>query len=521
MLQRLRLLHVFIAIIMAFWLAFLTLAGLSWWGMSRGAASLHEVHDVRLQRQEQLLTLARLSTANRMEVLLMFQHDPGGSLHGVHDHPVDLHFTQYAKRREANDAAWQAARAGTLDAQEQKLFATVEAARTAWQAEVAKALEAVRQNRFNPAVMAGYLQAGRREGEAFIQTLVAAAEYQRAAAASAAEAADALHRRTGWVFGLLALGLGVPGTLATLAAVRRMRTGFAAADACTRAIAEGDLSQRVVADGDDEIGTLLRHMQTMQQNLARVITQVRQAADSIETAASEVAAGNTDLSHRTEQTASNLQQTASSAEQLGATVRQNADNAQQANTLAAGASDVAGRGGDVVAQMVETMREVDVSAKRIADIIGTIDGIAFQTNILALNAAVEAARAGESGRGFAVVASEVRALAQRSADAAREIKSLIQASVERVGAGTQQADQAGQTMNEVVAAIRRVSEIVAEISHASQEQSAGVAMVGEAVGRMDEATQQNAALVEQSAAAADSLRAQARQLVQAVGAFKV
>ena len=286
-------------------------------------------------------------------------------------------------------------------------------------------------------------------------------------------------------------------------------------------VADGDLSVRIDANGKDEVAQLLAALGRMSQKLADIVSQVRRSSDSIATGSSEIATGNADLSQRTEQQASALQTTASSMEQLNATVRQNADNALQANQLSKGASAVAVKGGEVVGEVVTTMKSINDSSRKIADIIGVIDGIAFQTNILALNAAVEAARAGEQGRGFAVVASEVRSLAGRSADAAREIKTLIAASVERVEQGTALVDRAGSTMTEVVSAIQRVTDIMGEISAASTEQSAGVAQVGQAVERMDQTTQQNAALVEQSAAAADSLNQQARQLVSAVAVFKL
>jgi methyl-accepting chemotaxis protein len=289
-------------------------------------------------------------------------------------------------------------------------------------------------------------------------------------------------------------------------------------DAAQR-IAKGDLGS-VRGASSAASGSVLASMGEMQSHLVGLIGQVRSSADSIATASAEIAQGNNDLSGRTEQQASALQQTAASMEQLGATVKQNADNAKQANQLAQGASVVAVKGGDVVGQVVNTMKGINDSSKKIADIISVIDGIAFQTNILALNAAVEAARAGEQGRGFAVVASEVRNLAGRSAEAAKEIKSLINTSVERVEQGTALVDQAGATMTEVVSSIKRVTDIMGEISAASTEQSAGVAQVGEAVTQMDQATQQNAALVEQSAAAAESMKVQARQLVQAVSAFR-
>ncbi len=286
-------------------------------------------------------------------------------------------------------------------------------------------------------------------------------------------------------------------------------------------VAEGDLTVELVAQGKDETAQLVAALCHMKDKLTHIVGGVRQNAEGVATASSQIAQGNLDLSQRTEEQAAALQETAASMEQLGATVKQNAANARQANQLAQGASTVAVQGGEVVGRFVETMKGINDSSKKIADIISVIDSIAFQTNILALNAAVEAARAGEQGRGFAVVATEVRSLAQRSAAAAKEIKSLITTSVERVGQGTVLVDQAGTTMKEVVSSIRRVTDIMGEISAASSEQSTGVAQIGEAVGQMDQVTQQNAALVEESAAAAESLKAQALQLVQAVSVFKL
>ncbi|MGE8397196.1 MAG: methyl-accepting chemotaxis protein [Comamonas sp.] len=340
---------------------------------------------------------------------------------------------------------------------------------------------------------------------------------------SAAEVATAER-----VYNTALIVLAVSGALAVLIAIaaaiwiirsiqRPLRSAVDVADK----VSEGDLTGEIQVHSKDELGMLLAALQRMQASLVQTVQTVRTGAEGVASASSQIAMGNTDLSSRTEEQASALEQTAASMEQLGSTVRQNADNARQANQLALSASTVAMQGGEVVGQVVDTMRGINESSRKISDIIGVIDSIAFQTNILALNAAVEAARAGEQGRGFAVVAGEVRSLAQRSAEAAKEIKSLISDSVERVELGSQLVDKAGTTMTEVVTSIRRVTDIVGEISAASSEQSQGVAQVGEAVTQMDQTTQQNAALVEESAAAADSLRKQAQDLVDAVSVFRL
>jgi methyl-accepting chemotaxis protein len=286
-----------------------------------------------------------------------------------------------------------------------------------------------------------------------------------------------------------------------------------------RAVAGGDLTSRIDVTTKDEIGQLMQGLKDMNDSLVRIVGQVRSGTDTIATASSQIASGNLDLSSRTEQQASSLEETASSMEELTSTVKQNADNARQANQLAATASDVAAKGGAVVAKVVDTMGSINASAKKIVDIISVIDGIAFQTNILALNAAVEAARAGEQGRGFAVVATEVRSLAQRSAAAAKEIKSLIGDSVEKVAVGSKLVAQAGSTMDEVVASVKRVTDIMGEITAASNEQSAGIEQVNQAIAQMDQVTQQNAALVEEAAAAAESMQDQAAELANVVSIF--
>ncbi|MAM89021.1 MAG: methyl-accepting chemotaxis protein [unclassified Hahellaceae] len=299
--------------------------------------------------------------------------------------------------------------------------------------------------------------------------------------------------------------------------VRPLRRAVSVAES----VAAGDLTQDVQVVSKDETGQLLLALKTMNASLVDIVSNIRNGVETIGSASGQIATGNADLSQRTEEQASNLEETAASMEELTSTVRQNADNAKQANVLAQGASDVAVKGGQVVSQVVDTMATINESSKKIVDIISVIDGIAFQTNILALNAAVEAARAGEQGRGFAVVAGEVRSLAQRSAGAAKEIKALIGASVENVSSGTRLVDQAGTTMQEIVSSIRRVTDIIGEITAASLEQSSGIEQVNQAVTQMDQVTQQNAALVEEAAAAAESLQDQAVELEQTVAVFRL
>ncbi len=311
------------------------------------------------------------------------------------------------------------------------------------------------------------------------------------------------------------------GMLLAWAITRSIARPIDEAVAVAECVAQGDLASRIEVRSSDQTGRLMAALKTMNESLVGIVHTVRSSSDSIATGSAQIASGNADLRQRTEEEAGALQRTAAAMEALGTQVRLNADSARQANQLAMGASSVAVQGGATVAQVVDTMRGINDSSRKIVDIIGVIDGIAFQTNILALNAAVEAARAGEQGRGFAVVAAEVRNLAQRSAEAAKEIKGLITASVERVEQGSALVDQAGTTMEEVVNSIRRVTDIMGEISSASAAQSQDVSQVGEAVGQMDQVTRQNAALVEESAAAAQSLNEQARQLVSAVAVFKL
>jgi methyl-accepting chemotaxis protein len=320
---------------------------------------------------------------------------------------------------------------------------------------------------------------------------------------------------------LLLAAIGIALTAIVLLVVRNVSRSMRQAIDAADAVARGDLTHAIDIKGDDEIAQLLSSLSAMQRNLSEIVNEVRSGTDTIATASAEIASGNLDLSSRTEEQAGSLEETASTMEELTSAVRQNAENARQANMLATSASEVAVRGGSVVGEVVGTMISINASSRKIVDIIGVIDGIAFQTNILALNAAVEAARAGEQGRGFAVVASEVRNLAHRSAAAAKEIKTLIDDSVNKVDAGSKLVDQAGVTMDEIVQSITRVTNIMTEIASASVQQTAGIEQVNAAISQMDTVTQQNAALVEEAAAAAGSLQDQASTLAGVVSIFKL
>ena len=371
-----------------------------------------------------------------------------------------------------------------------------------------EAIALVKQS-YNPAVAA------------YLQSLRDFVDLQQKYAAQRQSEVGADRMRTvqlaGAMVALVLMGIG----LGAYFLIRSIEQPLAEAQTLAQRIAAGDLSQSEAVTRGDEFGDLLRALYAMSEALGRMVHQVRQSTDSIAIASAEIATGNHDLSARTEQTSSNLQETAAAMEEFTSTIQQSAGSAQQASSLAANATGVARRGGEVVTQVVSTMDDINHSSKKIADIIGVIDGIAFQTNILALNAAVEAARAGEQGRGFAVVASEVRSLAQRSAEAAKEIKQLITASVEKVEAGSRLVSDAGATMTDIVQSVQRVTDMIGEITAASSEQSAGVQQVNQAIGNLDQMTQQNAALVEESAAAAQSLREQADHLAQVVSRFKV
>ena len=509
------------AVVVVYWVVLLAVMGTGFWGMKQAKDSLENVHDQRMAPVEALAVMNRSYLDNRLQVLLAFQHDPGSPLASIHGHPVTLHFDALSAVKSVNDAASKVVQDRTVDAEEKALIDDMVTKRKAWQVKRDEVLKAIKANDFSPATMNYFLVAGRTEGDAFEKSMHVLREFQMKKSDEETAAAEARHVNSEILFAaVLLLGAG-PMTILMLMTLGRMSRGFKEADETATAIADGNLTRRIQSDGADEITHLLNQMSTMQGNLRQLIAKVISGADSIASASSEVASGTLDLSGRTEQQASSLQETAAATEELNSTVRLNAENAAQANRMAEEASGVAVKGGDVVAQVVHTMDEINTSSRKIVDIIAVIDGIAFQTNILALNAAVEAARAGEQGRGFAVVASEVRNLAQRSSTAAKEIKTLIDDSVNKVSSGTQQVDEAGTTMREIVASIERVTALMREISSSSSEQSEGISQINQAVALMDGVTQQNAALVEEASAASASLQEQARQLSQVVSAFKL
>jgi methyl-accepting chemotaxis protein len=346
-------------------------------------------------------------------------------------------------------------------------------------------------------------------------------ELNASGASASSDAAAVSYRRVLWI-NLVSIGLAVlSGIGLGIVMTRSITRPIQQAVELAGAVAEGDLTSRIEVQGKDEAAQLLRSLSRMNDSLTRIVGQVRNSSDSIATGSAQIATGNQDLSQRTEEQASNLQQTAASMEQISGTVRNNSETAITASKMATQACASAVKGGQVVGTVVATMQDIAASSKKIADIIGVIDGIAFQTNILALNAAVEAARAGEQGRGFAVVAGEVRTLASRSAEAAKEIKSLIGASVDKVELGARQVNEAGASMDDIVSEVQRVTQLISEISSATAEQATGISQVGDAVNQLDQVTQQNAALVEESAAAADSLRQQAASLAEVVSVFKL
>jgi len=521
MFSNIRITQRFVAVIVIYSMAFAAVIGISLWGLISARDSLKEVHEGAMKPALLAGESIDKIVQNRLQILLAFQHAPDSALASIHTHPTSMHIDAIVANRAEANKLFKEMEASVSADQEKAVFELTKSARAPWRDKLDQVVKAIQANDFSPATMAFFLKAGQVEGEAAVKALIAYRDYQAKQADDAYQAANANYNNALIVFALAVLLGGLPAVIMTYLLLAHLRGGFKLADETATAIASGDLSQAVPHAGNDEIGHLLSQMDIMRSNLHRVISQVRNGSDAIASAASEVATGTLDLSNRTESQASSLEQTAAASEELASTVQNNAESASQANQLATSASDVASRGGAVVSQVVHTMEAINTSSRKIVDIISVIDGIAFQTNILALNAAVEAARAGEQGRGFAVVASEVRSLAGRSAEAAREIKTLITDSVDKVGLGTKQVAQAGATMQEIVTGIQQVADIVAEIANASREQSTGIAQINQAVTQLDSVTQQNAALVEETSAASSALQEQARELAKRAASFKL
>ena len=516
-----RITHRFIAVLAAFVVSVLVIAGIGLAGMSSASKSLKALHDESMARSQLASESVEQTLNNRMQVLLSFQHDPNGELASIHDHPVTEHLEAIAANQARANAIHKQLAEGNLSAQERSLLTAVEAARAAWRPKLAAAIESIRNNDYSATTMAAFLAATRVEGVQVLKTAEALRSYQIEQAHLHYQAAEARYTQALWIFAAALLLLVVPSVLLALALLTRLKGGFMTASTALKQIADSDLSHPVPHSGTDEIGCMLQHMEGMRSNLSHAVANVKTGAGAIASASAQVAAGTLDLSSRTEQQASALEETAAATEELSSTVQQNADNAVQANELAGEARRMAQNGGDIVGQMVSTMAEINQSAKKIVDIISVIDGIAFQTNILALNAAVEAARAGEQGRGFAVVAGAVRSLAGRSAEAAREVQALITDAVNKAEMGNAQAAQAGTSMQEIVSGIQRVAGIVDEIALASREQASGLAQINQAVSHLDGGTQQNAALVERSSAAAAALQQQAHHLAEVADTFRL
>ena len=519
--NNLRITHRFLLVLCTFSLSILAIAGIGVWGMSSARDSLKTMHDETMTRALLADRSIEQTTENRMEVLLAFQHDPNGPLVAIHQHPASLHLENIRKNQAAANDLHKTMAQGMTVPQERALYEAAMAARKPWREQLEKAINAITANDYSATTMAAFLAAGRTEGVAVTQSMQALRDYQVQQANSAYKAAQERYELALWVFAAAALLLVLPSLLLAMVLLGRLKSGFATANQSAAYIAASDLTHRLQDASRDEIGSMLGEMESMRSNLTQTVGRIKDGTGAIALASQQVAAGSLDLSARTEQQASALEQTASATEQLSGTVQQNADSAQRASQLAASATSVAQQGNTVVGQVVQTMDAINLSANKIVDIISVIDGIAFQTNILALNAAVEAARAGEQGRGFAVVAGEVRSLAGRSAEAAREVQTLITESVSKAKAGNAQAAQAGEAMQQIMQEIQRVASIVEEIALASREQAAGLTQINQAVSHLDGVTQQNAALVEQTSAAASALQQQARDLAALADTFKL
>jgi len=513
--------YVIAAVIGLLILAVITVGALGYHATQRAVDLLENLALTTANQQIGMSDLKMRMETNRSHILQALQHNPENKHAALHNHPLTFHSDFIAKNSEEMRKEQQELQASLRFPETRDRFA-------AWMTAsdnlgidmIGNAMRTIQSGQWDDA----NLMLGKQINPTYNKSTEAFASLQTLMSERNVRQGKELHQELA-VLNTVVIAAIVVAILLSIGAafylVRAINTPLMQAVAVARRVADGDLSVQAPVNSTNEFGQLLAALRDMTASLAGIVKDVRSESEVIATASTQIAAGNMDLSARTEQQASAIEETAASVEELTSTVRQNAENARQANELAASATQIATRGGSVVTEVVGTMGEINASARKIVDIIGVIDGIAFQTNILALNAAVEAARAGEQGRGFAVVASEVRNLAQRSASAAKEIKELIGDSVSKVDAGTRLVDQAGATMEEIVQSVRRVAGIMGEISVATAEQSSGIEQIHHAISQMDQVTQQNAALVEEAASAATSLQESAAGLADRVSVFKV
>jgi len=502
-------------------LAMLFVMAAAGWGLLQARSSLVTLHAERMVAAQHASGLVQEFYDIRLNLLLGFQHDPESMLYSLHGHELSIHTSVLAQNQASWNERLRHLQARELDEHEAALLDTVAQHQTAWFGKARETVNRLEAGNFSPASMQAFLVAGRTEGDRLLESLAALQQYQSTLADEAAMAAERRFQGALAVFGAILLFIILPGVLLMICTMRRLSRGFDRAVQAAQAIAAGDLSRTDHDGAGDEIGKLITQMRQMRDHLNGLIRRIVTGADSVANAANEVAAGTQDLASRTEQQAAALEETSAGTEQLNSTVHQNADNAAEVDRMALSTSQLAERGGAVTDNAVATMEAIRQASEKIGDIVNIIDGIAFQTNILALNAAVEAARAGEAGKGFAVVAGEVRALAQRSAAAAQEIKQVIQESVDGIRDGSQQVAEAGVAMGEIVESFLHMKTLIGEIAGASKEQAIGLQQINVAVNHMDSATQRNATLVENTLRTAELLRQEAFTFRSLVASFQL
>ena len=502
-------------------LAMLAIMAVSGWGLFQARSSLDILHSERMAAAEQASEMVQEFYDLRLNILLSFQHDPQSVLYSLHGHDITDHTSVFTRTEQAWATHFQTLYAREPDDREIQLLGVVAQRQSEWLAKARAAVDRVHAGDFSPASMQAFLVAGRTEGDALLESLTSLQQFQSARADEAVSEADARFIQALIAFGLVVVFVILPGIVLMFCTMRRLSRGFGRAVQAAQAIAGGDLSYTDQDAARDEIGVLLTQMRSMRDHLSSLIRRIVAGADTVSRAADEVAHDTQDLSARTEQQAAALEQTSAGSEELNSTVHQNADNAAEVDRMAIATSQLAERGGVVTNNAVSTMEEIRQASEKIGEIVNIIDGIAFQTNILALNAAVEAARAGEAGKGFAVVAGEVRALAQRSASAAQEIKQVIQESVEGIRKGSDEVSEVGVAMGEIVQSFRHMTTLIGEIANASKEQALGLQQINEAVNHMDATTQRNAMLVEATLRTSEQLQREASTFRSLVATFQL